>query len=116
MVRTCLLLLRQSLLSFLVEKELLQGDLEVQLAFRDFVIFPQRDTIVIIKKIRVRFPLRSIVAPFTFCQSSLSKKFTHKSLSLIINLDKCTVNIWGGEAVPADFNKVLLGAPSPDLH
>lgn len=39
----------------------------------------------------------------------MSKKFTHKSLSLIINLDKCTVNIWGGEAVPVDFNKILLG-------
>lgn len=49
-----------------VEKELQQSDLEVQLGFRDFVIFPQRDTILIIRKTRVcpaLIPPSSFVPP-----------------------------------------------------
>jgi len=96
-----------------VEKELNQSDLEAQLNFRDYVVFPQRDTIVIINKIRVlRFFFLLPLSTFLYLrQTSTQKKFTHKSLSLTVSLDKCAVFIWGGDEVEPDFNKVLLGTP-----
>lgn len=35
-------------------------------------------------------------------------KFIHKSLTLIIDLKKVSILVWGGDAVECDFNRILL--------
>jgi len=58
----------------------------------------------------------SLLIGFPDIQGASSKKFTHKSLSLMVNMEKCAVLIWGGGEVEPDFNQILLGNSPPSLY
>jgi len=79
-----------------IERELQQRELERELSFRPFVIFPSRlDHILIIRKTEKRN----------------SGNLSHKSISILISLESCTFMVISGEKPDnnsSDFNKILL--------
>jgi len=80
-----------------IEKELQSTKIERLLSFREFIIFPSRDRIIIIRK--------------TLNQA---KVLSHKDLPNIINVKQCgfyvyKANSQGLDSSETDFNKILRG-------
>eukprot|EP01125_Pyxidicula_operculata_P002656 TRINITY_DN124_c7_g1_i1.p1 TRINITY_DN124_c7_g1~~TRINITY_DN124_c7_g1_i1.p1 ORF type:complete len:2853 (+),score=800.21 TRINITY_DN124_c7_g1_i1:78-8636(+) len=75
-----------------IEKDLQQADIEREMTFREFAIFPTRDHVVIIRK------------------TKQGKKQTLKSISFLISFEKCAFLVMRGEHLVQedDFNKTLI--------
>eukprot|EP01127_Copromyxa_protea_P023000 TRINITY_DN849_c0_g1_i6.p1 TRINITY_DN849_c0_g1~~TRINITY_DN849_c0_g1_i6.p1 ORF type:complete len:2785 (-),score=584.38 TRINITY_DN849_c0_g1_i6:43-8397(-) len=103
LIKTNLVTFSQTLMRFIrhmvanknwVEKELIAEDLERELSFREFVIYPSRDHIVIMKRNR-----------------NQQDKAQRKSMSIVISVDKCQFLVFQGQAIDnaqSDFNQILL--------
>jgi hypothetical protein len=77
------------------EKELFTDDLERELSFREFVIYPSRDHIVIMKRNR----------------QTGQANAQRKSISIVISVDKCQFLVLQGQAIDNsqnEFNQILL--------
>jgi len=76
------------------EKELITDELERELSFREFVIYPSRDHIVIMKRNRRT-------------QQANSQR---KSISIVISVDKCQFLVLQGQVIDnaqKDFNQIF---------
>lgn len=77
-----------------LEKELVAEDLERELSIREFVIYPSRDHIVIMKRNR---------------QTQANSQ--RKSISIAVSIDKCQFLVLSGPTIDhsqSDFNQILL--------